>query len=391
MNRTAILADGFLISALAYPLTTVTHNDVPVPAALALLLGLCVVTIIIAPRLHTIRSRVWLLSLETVAVFALSTAFFGSLTMIPMILVWAIAASRHYRDLDDVTPDKRQWRRLFVDVGILLFALLLAINSSAAVENATTGLVVIAIIMRLLALRRSEVAYARSNGASYVTAILSSSAGISLAVLATLVLLVLFHTELGMLLSFLLYPIVWVLFELVSLLTLRLPKGKPHVIKQTGFGKHPNQPILHHLSKPLPINWNDVTLAVLFLILVGALTLLILRSRHLKHRDLTEPPAIVIARKRLVKRAPTTAPTALRVLFARFASASTSSGRIKRTTGTTATEMSIQADNVSPSTSSSVLALVAAYEQERYGDHPLPDARVRDLQSALSRDGWLEE
>lgn len=391
MNRTAILADGFLISALAYPITTVTHNGVPVPAALVLLIGLCVVTIVLAPRLHTIRSRVWLLSLETVAVFALSTAFFGSLTMVPMLLVWAIAASRHYRDLDDVTPDKRQWRRLFVDVGILLFALLLAINSAAAVENATTGLVVIAITLRLLALRRSEVAYARSNGASYVTGILSSSTGISLAVLAALVLLVLFHTELGLLLSFLLYPVIWVLFQLVSLLTLRLPKGKPHVNKQAGFGKHPNQPILHHLSRPLPINWNDVTLTVLFLILAGALTVLILRSRYLKHRDLTDPATIVIARKRLVKRAPTAAPTALRALFARFASASTSSGRIKRMSGTTATEMSRQVDATSPATSSSVLTLVTAYEQERYGDHTIPDGQVRDLESALSRDGWLEE
>ncbi|GGJ06906.1 hypothetical protein GCM10010885_15050 [Alicyclobacillus cellulosilyticus] len=370
----------------------------------------------------------------TLALAAAWTATRGGFAAFCCLLAWSVFAIRRLTDARDTIDSEVQFRRLFLDGGVMLAGLLLAWsfldsgNSGAgtgvsggtipaggagsaamAASGVARWLYLGAVALRVAALRRAQIELAREAGAQDFPGMARVLAPAGMALAAAVGVILSPALRPWFILTGLIGIFVWWLlrerrldaswlvpFLLLFLIPLLqhmrwralpwLPQplaGLPHLKQAATAYPHPPGPNLSAL-------WTGLG----WLLLLALVAYLAWKWRQAgPPAAVSDDPPPVIERRRLPRRPPhepAVPPTPVRRLLQAWFAAEAARGRVRRPGETAAQFAARWREEQQRDTASIWLAkLVPLYEADRYGEVPAPEDEVARIAEAMRQDGVL--
>lgn len=396
MNMAGLLADTLLSSVISFSLATLAQNGQADYGIFALFLWSALAFAVVARRLSSIPAQGAALAGATILVLAIALATNGAFVMILCLLGWSVFMIRQYREISDPLLDSTQWRRLFIDLPIALVLLVLNAMANSDVQALAASIVALSFAARVLALRTSEIAYARQNGVSFIASLLRSQSALIVIAAMVLLFLITFYQDILRLILDILTPFLWLVAYLLQLIFSHLKQRKPvGSSPKGGIPKHPQQklvPNTHPLLNEKDFAWLPYALAI------AACLLLIYAIWRLRNKTQQAPQGsdnTIITRSRIapsIKAPP--APTPLRQVFLNFVAYNQKKQALLLHKGATAAglarQASLQLSEGEQGRTESLDLLVNLYEAERYGEQITPAQRTEQVSERLRRDDWLD-
>jgi hypothetical protein len=407
---TSLAANGFVAMAVAFALVS-AGSPSPRYSVWAEVAGALAATLAIQRAIPHSQSRRVALFAVTALLAAVWTIQFGYWPAIGGEAGWAVVLTRQLRTAPGAYEQDAQAPWLFWDLGLLSFAWsVTALNHfNREAIDLLTGLALLAAVTRLTAMHLAQTEELKARGESRDSTLLPftavwvviSCAGAALVLFPGLRSLVLE----GIAGALALYLLVawwreWIiqivvgvaLFSVLYGLTRFLQSGTPAHPSPLRLGgyRHPRPVHPVHLGLPA-LNWGAIALG-------AALTLLALavwRARHSGDQMLLAP-GVQVVRKRLSRPRPprtcTIPPTPVRRLVYRWLRWQAHTGHpISPGQTLSAYALSRVTDGYSQNAQgqSTLLALVALYERERYGLRGSPPETTKYLARQLRDEGIL--
>lgn len=396
MNAVGLVADAMISSAIAFSLTTLAHSGQPQYGIFAIFLWLALLFAWVVRRLPTIPLQGVALVVTTILVLGITLLTSGSLSVVLALFGWAVLLIRQYREISDPIMDNTQWWRLLIDLPIAVVLLVINAMASSPEQALVAMLLALTFAVRILALRASEVAYARQNGVSFIASLFRSQSTLLVAVGIALLFLVVFYQQILRLIFDILSPFLWLIAYILEVLFSHLKSRKPPALASHGKPGTPKEqlhPIHHTILNQSDFAWLPYALAVIACL---ALIYAVWRLRNKTHDPSDPSRQAVITRERMTPKSKAEpAPSPLRQVFMDWVA----DGRAKQTLlfkrGVTATGLAKQATSQLSASehlrSRSLEAFVSAYESERYGEVTSSPEQVSQLKKQLHDDEWLHD